>query len=271
MSHDRFIEQIHNSRPVDQVAAAINDDPYGAGIITEHCPDALVASRLFNVATAAMDMLRREPQAPLIEIPIDLPDPEDWLERFTFRILNDSINRPSYNKSPQLTSGYVEKLGICTLNEEKFLEAALDINRDPEIDEEPGTLLIDNLGRPVFYKKQNGQPTTIAFKALQINKVRYPAGTILNLVETNDMDTVVQNKLRISYLDASHIEAVAPLRFSQFSFKPEVRTEAMTPIEGYEIDVDGEMDITSKTASDITKFFPDAKTLRRIYSELKQR
>jgi hypothetical protein len=270
MSHERLLNSLQSASPVDKVNAALHDDPYGAGIITEQCPDALVASRLFNVATAAMDALRSEPESPLVEEYIDLPDPDDWLERFTLRLINDSVTRPHHPRLTQFRSGYMEKVGICALTEEKFVEVIESIDEQPEADEEPSTLFIDNAGRPVMFKKEYGQCSTITFRALQINRVRIPAGTIVNLEEAGSSVVAEQKNLRIAAVDPSKVTAIAPLRFSEFSFRADMRQEIMTPIEGFERQDGGALFFAEKTMSSLSNFFPDQKSLLRTYVELQR-
>jgi hypothetical protein len=268
MPYDVLLESIHDASPVTKVEAALNDDPFRAGIITKECPDAFVGSRLFNVATAAMDALRVEPVRPVIERPIDIPEPEDWLGRFTLRILNDSIKRPQY-RNARYESPYATKLGICALVEEKFAEA-VDSIKDEGMSDEPSLLFIDNGGRPVMFKKQNGETSTLAFKPFQINGVRYPAGTLLNLEETADLPTESYQNLEVARIHTDHIQAIAPLRFSSFTFRPESRQHAIEPITGYEIPTDAMPTFTTTALSDIINKLPDQSTLRDIYAELRQ-
>jgi hypothetical protein len=269
MSSDLLLESIHDASPVTKVEAALNDDPLRAGIITEECPDAFVGSRLFNVATAAMDALRVEPVRPVIERPINIQEPEDWLGRFTLRILNDSIKRPQYRQNAQYESPYATKLGTCALVEEKFAEAA-DSIKDEGMADEPSLLFIDKGGRPVMFKKQSGEPSTLAFKPFQINGVRYPAGTLLNLEETADLPTESYQNLEIALVHKDHIQAIAPLRFSSFTFKPEARQHALEPITGYAIPIDAMSTFTTTALSDIINKLPGQATLRDIYAELRQ-
>lgn len=267
MSYDVLLASIRDASPVTKVEAALNDDPFRAGIITDECHDAFVGSRLFNVATAAMDALRVEPARPVIERPIDIQEPEDWLGRFTLRILNDSVKRPQHRQNARYESPYAAKLGTCPLVEKKFEEAADSIEDEGMLDE-PSLLFIDKGGRPVMFKKQHGEPSTLAFKPFQLNGVRYPAGTLLNLEEIADLPTESYKNLEVARIRSDHIRALAALRFSAFTFRPEARQHALEPIAGYEIPIDAMSTFATMALSDIINKFPSQAALRDIYVEL---
>jgi hypothetical protein len=274
MGYGYVFESIHSATPNSKVAAALNDDSVGAGIISERGPSVFVGSRLFNVASAAMDSLRENPSRPVIESPILIPEPEDWLGRFTIRLLNDSLRRSYFAKIPyHLESPYIEKLDAGPRTEKEFIEAVSVLDVDAEgsqdhAEETAGLLLIDKGGRPVAFKKHTGEPITITFKPVQINAVRYPAGTFLNLNESEDITVENLGNLDVARIQKDTIEAVAPLRFSAFAFKPESRQTAIDPIPGYEIPLDLMPIFALKTLADIINSFPDQATLAMVYADI---
>ena len=264
MSYEVIYDKIHEAAPVPKVMAALNDDPIAAGIMTDQCPDALIASRLFNVATAGMDNLRIEPLSPLIEKPIAVDEPEQWLGRFTIRLLDDSLLRPKH-RGYQYESSYVEKLGTCPNVEERFAEAVGYFGYDTE---EPSLLFVDSAGNSVMLKKQSGESSTLCLKTISINNVKIPAGTIINLIEEKDAPRIQNSNFDIMRSEQSSIKSIAPLRFSAFSFRPEDRHEVMSAISGFELASEDDDVLEHLTLTDIINNLPNQHTLRQEYKKL---
>ena len=274
MNYGYVFESIEAATPNSKVAAALNDDVEGAGLVSQTGPGVFVGSRLFNVASAAMVSLREEPANPVIETPITIPEDEDWLSRFTLRLLNDSLRRSFHAKIPyRIESPAVEALDAGPHVEKEFVEAviALDTNPDAGHDEEAaGLLLIDKGGRPIAFKQHAGDPT-ITFKPVQINAVRYPAGTLLNLKESED--TAVENlgDFDVARMDNATIESAAPLRYSVFAFRPENRQHAVEPIAGYKIPEHLLPVFTLSTLAELINSFPNQSRLAEVYADIRHR
>lgn len=276
MSYGYVFEGIAAATPNAKVAAALNDDPEGAGLVSETGPSVFIGSRLYNVASAAMRSLREEPTNPVIESLVTIPEPEDWLGRFTVRLLNDSLQRSHYAKIPH----HLEDLSAEALDtdsgpdtEKEFVEAVSSLDTDSEAshaEETAGLLLIDKGGRPIAFKKHRGGPITVTFKPMQINNVRYPAGTLLNLNESEDMAVENLGDLDVARFDRDAIESVAPLRFSAFAFKPENRQHVIEPIAGYEIPEDLLPVFALSTLADLINSFPGQTPLADVYADLRQ-
>jgi hypothetical protein len=129
-------------------------------------------------------------------------------------------------------------------------------------------LFIDEGGRPVMFKEQIDEPITITFKPIQINGVRYPAASFLNLEEIEDMPVENLGNLDVARLDKATVNTVAPLRFSAFTFKPENRQHVIQPIKGYEIPPELIPVFTLTSLADIINAFPDQSTLVRVYADI---
>jgi hypothetical protein len=264
MSYEYLYEAIHQAGPGPNVAAALEDNVEAAGIVTHSCEDALVGSRLFNVATAALGALRTDPEAPVIENPLDILEPDDWLARFTFRILNDSIKRPNYAKLPQFSSAGMPGLGTCPFAEEAFGEVVSSAADSPA-DEAQGKVFIDSQGRPILLTKYSGEPSTLTFKAVQINKIRLPAGTLLNLEESGGRPSIKHGNLLVEQFDPKQVAGVAALRFTAFAFLPADRPRIMKPVIGDEPVPTDNSAFDTTTLSDVISALPDQKTYRTVF------
>ncbi len=262
-----LLAAIQGAGPVPKIAAALEDDPIAAGIVVDDYEDSLVGSRLFNVATAAMDALRVEPTEPVIARPLQLSQPEDRLERFTMRILNNSLERSGSLCRLQFTSPVVDKLGTCSYAEERFLEAVESAYGGAHDPEATPLLLVDSSGQPIMLKKPNNELTTLTFKPIEINHVRYPGGTLLNMLEQADMPVVEYGNLDIGRADPALVRAIAALRFSFLAFEPAARQCITEPIPGYELSNDDMQSFTQSTLSNLRNMFPDQQTLRQIYAD----
>lgn len=240
MPSKQYFEAISQAQPHPQVEAALNDDPIGAQIVTDQCPDAFVASRLFNVATAAMDILRKEPETPVIESPVKVEDgAADRLGRFTMRILNDSLLRRQPHKNAwTLTSLKMKKVGTCGLTEERFAEAAGYFGEI--MLGNPSHIYTSRFGEPILFAKEIGQGSAISFKQLSLNRVRYPAGTIFVIEPDPEAPSVRVDKYEATLFKPSHIRGLAPLRYATMAFPPKERPEILLPIEGYTNSLDDE-------------------------------
>jgi hypothetical protein len=273
MNYGYVFESIEAAAPNSKVSAALNDDIEGAGLVSQTDHGVFVGSRLFNVASAAMVSLREEPSSPVIETPITIPEGEDWLSRFTLRLLNDSLRRSYFAKIPyRIESPAVEALDAGPHVEKEFVEAISTLYTDPDAghaEEAASLLLIDRGGRPIAFKQHVGEPTTITFKPVQINAVRYPAGTLLNLKESEDMEVENLGDFDVARMDKDTIESAAALRFSAFAFRPDNRQRAVEPIADYEIPDDLLQVFTLNTLGELINSFPDQSRLAEVYADIR--
>lgn len=267
MSYEYIYEAVHEASPVPKLAAALEDDVEAAGIVTPQDPDALVGSRLFNVASAAMDALRVDPEAPVVGKPLEIPKPEDWLARFTIRLIDDSVKRP-YTSKPDLRSDTMPKLATSPTEEADFLRAVSLETVTQEI-ETIGKIFIDKEGIPILFKKHVGQPTTLNFKPIQINKVTYPAGTLLAMQESPGHNLAKNDRFNVARFDPNDIAGAAALRFSALSFRPEDRPRAL--LLGNQPDTARLTDsiMAHTIISHLVERMPDRKLLRLTYQGLR--
>jgi hypothetical protein len=264
---EELYESIRASDPVIEVERALEDDLEGAGIFSKSNLDCLVGSRLLNVSSAAIDRLRRFPDTPLVERELSIEEPEDWLCKYTIRLFNDSINRPNFARFPQFRSERVKKLGRCSLAEDMFLEATMSD------EEKPSTLYVDPKGHVVFFKKSDGQPSTLGIKPVQVNGIRYPAGVLFNLEEEKGVPSEVIDGFRIVTSSPGNIRGIAALRFTFFAFRPEDRVRNFTPVRAGE---DGEYDQCTYIdqmhyIGDLADGAPDKRTLIDAHRSLSRR
>jgi len=240
MEYDNVCELIAAAKPTEQVEQALNGNLEKAGIITPQCPDALVASKLFNVATAAMDVLRKDPSNPLTEEKIKHLDYEDWLAKFTLNLFDYARDRNLNKGRINFASSAAKKIGSCLLVEDSFSTIG-----QPEYDDEGNEikrkLYALRNGDPILYKR--GDNHALSLKSSAINNVRYPAGTLFNVVDNegfNKNDTI--DDLEVAPILYNSIKSIVPIRFTLLAFKPEDRSAILEREDEYEANlIDDEM------------------------------
>ncbi|GAC1502842.1 MAG: hypothetical protein NVS1B10_07730 [Candidatus Saccharimonadales bacterium] len=261
MSTEKLTESILRAEPTDRIMAALNDDPISAGIIDDLKPNAVIGSRIFNVASAAMIDLKEKPMTKLLGKEITTVSPEDWLGRFTLRILNDSLKRPGSKKL-----SYVSKLADTEVPqseaESSIGSAFTDIKSQSS---EPLTVMIDSSGAPIFAQTNNENIYAINFKAVYINNIRYAGGTLLDLKINSDCRSVNQNNIIFRLASKTNLESITPQRFSAYTFKPEDRTKVFTPIPGFSSSELAAHDNDElPTISYFLSCLPEVKELRKV-------
>lgn len=217
---------LRSSLPHAAVAAALNEDLHGTGIDYSR-PEMLVASsKLFNALTAGVNVLRQEPQAHLIERPIErparVPASASRLGRFALKIFNASLTRPNpHFRTLSLTSGSMERIGAGAETEGLFAEAVGCFG--DQDDEPPSRLFVARRGEPVMLQKSINAPAALSFKALSLNRVHYPAGTLYALEPSSEAKSQRIGSLDVLLADDANIAAIAPLRLTSFAFAPPER------------------------------------------------
>jgi hypothetical protein len=279
MKYNNLIQSIHDAGPAPQIEAALNDDHVGAGIVSDEFPNALIGSPLFNVATAAKDLLRTAPGEPVIERPIETTDTEDSLARYTGRILNESLSHPSHRvEIPHFTSPVADKVTTDAKTEQHIVDAFEDIGRsdEPEFDDfednvgDASLLLVHQDGRPGILKIFTPEPVAITLMPIVINHVLYPSAELVALEEAEDLaieEEIVDN-LDVARLDEDAIETLAPLRYSVLVFKPKDRRPAIRPKREAKIPPELVRVIDRKTMPGLLSLLPDQQILASIYADL---
>ncbi len=265
MSYGNYELQVMERTDYPQLKSALNDDPYGAGIIVPHNEDALVGSRLFNLATSALGILRKTPEAKLLKEPIKLDEDQkkDVLLRHTNNILN--IGHVALKAAYAFRSPPAPNAGICANSELNFWDALTCVDDDPDLI--PSTLLVNNEGKVVLAYKEIGQPTALSFKSLLVNGVRVPAGTIFSFQANPSALCSKSDNFSIMRAEQDSINYIAPIRFSAYAFDEKTRKQAFTPIDNF--DIPGQSALTSgrPTYADLHNRLPDAKVLKQAYGD----
>lgn len=273
MSHERILDRISAAEPHENIVAALEDRLEDAGVITGQDPDALVGSRLFNVATAALNTLRKDPEIKLIQHNLEVPEDSDSLSRFTGRILRQSV-KPifPYEEDIWYKAESLKRVGICNQLEEKFLYSTLlhDYQTDPE--QVPNKLFITTLGHLALLEKEEGQPSALLMKPTIIGGIRYPTATAV-VIETNpEAKSKLVNGVEVFLINNRTIQAAAPLRFTAFTFSLDERPSVFRPIQGYENNPNIDPKILQQaTLAHIKQALPDKDTLKRAAYSLENK
>lgn len=268
MSSEILLFHLQHSSPHEVIIAAAEDRLEDAQIITENDPDALIGSQLFNVITAAMNQLRKEPNTELVERPVKVPDAADSITRYAGKIINNSLSRvPEKRKTLKFTSGPVRRLGTCALAEEKFVLACKE--RPQSTDEEPSRIYLNDSGDLAFLEKEEGEPSLMSFKSCAINGVQYAAGTLFSAQRNPDTKYVIVDGLNVALANPDNIQAIGPLRFSAFSFHPSERSEIFSVDSRYATTPIAPDIIQRATMSQLMLDLPDRKSLFEAFQKLR--
>lgn len=265
MSYEKYEELVLRRAQDVRLKAAIGDDPYSAGIITPRSKDALVASRIFNVATAAFGILRKSPRKQLLTAPIKLSktEHEDILLRHTTNVLN--IGHVSLRAAQSFTSKPAPNAGICPQSELMFWNALTQQELEPE--QTPPRLLVDHEGKVVLADKEYGQPTALSFKSTLVNGTRTPAGTVFSFQPNLDAPSVEVGNFTVMRAQDASIDHIAPLRFSAYAFSsPEIREDVFTPVAHFGTVGQSALTIGAPSYTDLHNRLPEAKLLKEAYN-----
>ena len=265
MPHGNYEKQVLRYAQDLRLKAALEDDPYAAGIVTPRSKDALVASRLFNLATAAMGVLRKSPGKKLLSKPIELDDKqrENILLRHTTNVLN--IGHVSLSASQSLNSPPAPNSGTCAQSELLFWNVLTQTELEPE--QTPPRLLVNHEGKVVLADKESGQPTALSFKSLLVNRTRVPAGTVFSFQPNLDAPSVDVGNFTVMRAEDESINHIAPLRFSAYAFPQEIREEVFTPVAHFGIPGQSALTIGAPSYAELNNKLPDASLLKQAYRQ----
>jgi hypothetical protein len=258
-SEKDILDLISAAGPKPEIFAAMDGNYTTAGIISETYADNLLGSKLFNVATAAMGVLRREPLTPLIEKTIEVPDSIASIGSYTLEILNRSLIAQSERKTLNIKNKTpLPEQDLSASHETWLMEA---INEQDDKKRETSLLLIDEAGCPILFQAPE---TAVNLKTVRINLVPFPPGSIIDLNTKTAISEVIdrQTNTRIAMAKRSNIVSAAALRFSMFTFSPQERLGTLfqpLDVELHQIPIPNEIldyklsDLKSKLPSNETR------------------
>lgn len=181
----------------------------------------------FNAVTAAMQLLRFQPNRVLIKDPITSEYEAGSLENILTGILNDTIDRKlgndfvQFSESPRPLYNF-KALDYCHDAERNFMHSAFYQM------ESRNKIYIDEEGDPVFLKKfiPRGVESALSFQPINFNGVELPPGTIVDLRECrSELELPDLGRLAISSVKSDGLKNAYPLRLSSFALNPKDRRE----------------------------------------------
>jgi hypothetical protein len=223
-----------------------------------------------------MQRLRLTPEEPVVGRPIKIPENAKRLarlSRFSMQLCNDSLIRQKQrNKELGYRSQYVAVPPGSPLSPQVETALLRSLSDEPDDMSELNKIYARENGKPAFVQNElSGPGVTLNLERININGVRYPAGTLFALHENILAPHTVRQGFRIMSVHQPHLESIAALRLSAFALPLEERPYAFDPIasHAHELSLLQSEAIQKQSLPDLIGLLPDRDTLEAAVQELK--
>lgn len=272
---EEILASIGSAGPASQIEAALNDDLEGAGITGEDQPPMLIGSTLFNVSTAAADLLRSNPDQPVIERPIAVPNTAGQLASLTLRMINSSLTPRSISAIPNFTSGAVDRVNADAGAEQSVIDAVKALGEEDSEDDSDfnegifdSILFVTKEGKPAILKIYDEEPIGITFMPIIINGVIYPSQQFVVVEESEDLSPTTVGDFNVARMDRYAIDTIGPLRLAVTALAKENRRQAIRSTQDRSIPKELVRVIDRVNPQNLVAYLPDQQKLAQAYSEL---